>query len=120
MNSKMRFKQGSIIEDVMAGSSNNKSQFHSNFAEVTVIQPEHPLCGQRCEVVQVNRAHSPGITIKAPDGMQITMPVGWTDYVDSPDSSLSSGASHLLDLEGLLNVVSIVARIKNGDLETTQ
>lgn len=123
MDSKMQFKQGSIIDDVMPLTNSNKCQFSSYFEEVTVVQPQHPLCGQRCEVIQVSRADAPSITIKSPDGTQVTMPLGWTDYVNSSASSSPSGTSHtshLLDINGLLDVVKIVIRIKSGDLETSQ
>lgn len=122
MSNKMRYKQCSITDGGMAITGNNECQINPKIEEVTVVRTEHPLCGQRLEVVRVSRVKSPNIMIKQPDGSQITMPLSWTDYADSSDSSPAAGdsqVSHLLDVDSLLDVVKIVARIKNSELEAS-
>lgn len=120
MGNERRLKQSGIAECVMHYTSDNECQFNLPLQQVTITHPQHPLRGQSCEIIEVNRAGSPSIRIRHPDGMQSTMPLSWTNYVESPDPSSSSGASHLLDVNHLLDVVRIVARIKSGDLEAPQ
>jgi hypothetical protein len=122
MGDQMRVKQSGIAECVTDDANSNKCQFGFPPAHVTITHPRHPLQGQRFEFIEVNQGDAASVTIRHLDGTQNTLPLGWTDYVDSSASALSSDTtdtSHLLDLEGLLDVVKIVARIKNGDLEAS-
>jgi hypothetical protein len=122
MGNEMQLKQSGIAECVMDSSGNNKYQFNFPLTHVTITHPQHPLRGQRFEIIEVNQGDAPSITIRHPDGTQNTIPLGWTDYVDSSASALSSDTtdtSHLLDIKGLLDVVRIIAGIKSGDLEAS-
>ena len=122
MVNEMRLKQSGITEGVIHDTNNNECQFNFPPTHVTITHPQHPLQGQRFEFIEVNQGDAASVTIRHLDGTQNTLPLGWTDYVDSLASASSSDTtdtSHLLDLEGLLDVVKIVARIKNGDLEAS-
>lgn len=79
---------------------------------VKIIHPDHPLVGQKGEVVD---ASYPTITIRGADGSDLTLPMSWTDYAKSKGNGRSGNKGHQLSIEGLLEIAEIVLKAKPSD-----
>lgn len=76
---------------------------------VTIVSPQHSLHGQKAEVIKINQPPESDITVKLQNGSVVNLPLSWTDYI-APTKNIN--VAHLLEIEGLLEVVRLVKRIK--------
>jgi hypothetical protein len=79
-------------------------------AWVTVTHPHHPLHGQKLEVVRF--FGSKYFLVRRPDGgglAQISQ--SWTDYGGEQYQPHTGGSDHLLDIDGLRDIVKIIAQL---------
>ncbi len=79
---------------------------------VTIIHPCHPLYSQRMKVVGLYRSDELWITVQLPDGVHARIPAAWTDYGAPLEGDLPTAPRHLLDLEGLRQVIQVIDRIR--------
>lgn len=83
------------------------------FASVT--HPGHPLYKQKLKVLSIRRCKSvPRLVYLAKDGTTSTIRLSWTDYEGVPQGKPPLDSDYLLDIRGLLEVVKIVAHLKQG------
>jgi hypothetical protein len=74
---------------------------------VTITYQHHPYRGEKLELLQ-DMDHC--LYVLLPDGTRSLIPKRWTDY-----SNPSSEESHLLDIQGLLEITNMVARMKQKE-----
>jgi hypothetical protein len=79
---------------------------------VTITHPYHPLCGQQVEVICVRRGTDPDLVVRLPDGLHTAIAMSSTDYAAPPDCDLPSVPPHLLDLDGLCQIVQLIDHIR--------
>jgi len=77
---------------------------------VTITHPQHPLYGQRVEIVRARRGADPDLIIRLSDGYHGAIAASLTDYAGAPVSDLVAGAPVLLDPRGLLEIARLVAQ----------
>jgi hypothetical protein len=79
---------------------------------VTITHPYHPLRGQQVEVICVRRGTDPDLVIRLPDGLHAAIAMSSTDYAVPPDLDPPSVPPHLLDFDGLRQVVQLIEHIR--------
>lgn len=79
---------------------------------MTVTHPLHPLYGQPVEVVRVRRGVDPDLIVRLPDGRHAAIAQSWTATTLPSDGDAPSTMPPLLDVEGLAQLVVIIARIR--------
>jgi hypothetical protein len=82
---------------------------------VTISHPHHPLRGQRVEIVRVRRGIEPDLIVRLPDGLHAALAVDWTDYLIPDAAALSPPAPHLLAVDGLRQLVQLVAQVRHEE-----
>jgi hypothetical protein len=82
---------------------------HSGF--VTITHPHHPLRGQRVEIVRIRRGNDPDLIVVLPDGRHAAIALSSTDYASPAENSPTVAAEHLLDLDGLRQVIQLLDRL---------
>jgi uncharacterized protein DUF5372 len=75
---------------------------------VTITHPFHPLRGQQVEVILIRRGRDPDLIIRLPDGLHAAVAMSSTDYASPPEGDLPSGPAHLLDFDGLRQMVQLI------------
>jgi hypothetical protein len=75
---------------------------------VIITHPHHPLRGQQLPVVCVRHGESPDVIVRLPDGSHAAVALNATDYAADPSAALPAAASHLLDLQGLRQLVQFI------------
>lgn len=78
---------------------------------VTVTQRIHPLRGQRVRVIKVTRGANPKVTIKHPNGYNLTLDLDCTDYSEISNSSKKE-ASFLFTTKCLRQMAELIEQIK--------
>jgi hypothetical protein len=76
---------------------------------VTITHPGHPLHGQRVEVVQLGPGLDPDLIVKRADGRHFPIALSSTDSVPSNENESTPTPEHLLELQGLRQVVQVLA-----------
>jgi hypothetical protein len=84
------------------------SQTPSEF--VTITHPHHPLRGQRVEIVRLRRGIDPDLIVRLSDGRHAAIALSGTDYLAPPEVDSTSPPTHLLDLNGLRQVLRFLDR----------
>ena len=79
---------------------------------MTITHPYHPLCGQQVEVIRVRRGADPDLIVRLPSGIHATIAMSWTNYATSSDSDPPSVSPHLLDVNGLRQIVQLIDQIR--------
>ena len=79
---------------------------------VKIIHSSHPFYGQKLELLSITTDPDKSIIVQLPTGSRAVIPVGWTDYSESADSTPSSEGSHLLDVGGLCEVIEIIGAMR--------
>jgi Family of unknown function (DUF5372) len=79
---------------------------------VTVTHPLHPLHGQQVEVVRVRRGADPDLIVRLPDGRHAAVARNWTAETLPPVGDEPSIVPPLLAVDGLRQLVVIIARIR--------
>jgi hypothetical protein len=92
------------------------SQSPSGF--VTITHPHHPLRGQRVEIVRLRRGNDPDLIVVLPDGRHAAIALSSTDYAPPLESPPIIGAEHLLDLDGLRQVIKLLDRLARPERAT--
>ena len=82
---------------------------------MTITHPQHPLRGQRVEIVRVRRGMEPDLIVRLPDGLHAALAVDWTDYLVPDAAALAPAAPHLLAVEGLRQLAQLVAQVRHGE-----
>jgi hypothetical protein len=80
---------------------------------VTITHPYHPLYGQQVEIIRVRRGRDPDLVVRLPDGHHAAIAMSWTS--SSPPAPLEAPpiTPHLLDLNGLRQIVQLLEHIRN-------
>jgi hypothetical protein len=85
------------------------TQLSSQVSEfVTIIHPCHPLNGQQVEVIRVRRGPEPDLIVRLPDGRHAAVAENMTNYAGSTETEWLDDRLHLLDLEGLRQIVAFL------------
>ena len=79
---------------------------------MTITHPFHPLRGQQVEIIRIRRGTDPHLIVRLPDGIHAAIAVDWTDYATPSDLEPPSVPPHLLDFDGLCQVVQFIDRIR--------
>jgi hypothetical protein len=84
---------------------------------VTITHPYHPLNGQQVEVVRVRRGLDPDLIVRLPDGRHAAVAMSMTNHAGSTETEWLDGRLHLLDLNGLRQIVSFldVLQVPKGE-----
>src|SRR5262245_11722547 len=85
------------------------SQPSSGF--VTITHPHHPLRGRRVEIVRLRRGCDPDLIVRLPDGRHVAIALSSTDYLATPEGDPTPRPEHLLDLDGLRQVLQLLEHI---------
>jgi hypothetical protein len=78
---------------------------------VTITHPHHPLRGQRVEIVRLRRGIDPDLIVRLPDGRHAAIALTGTDYAAPPNGDPPPRSNHLLDLNGLRQVLQLLERM---------
>src|SRR5947209_12618619 len=78
---------------------------------VTITHPHHPLRGQRVEIIRLRRGKDPDLIVRLPDGCHAAIALSSTDSATPPDLPPPSRPEHLLDLDGLRQVIQLLDRL---------
>ena len=78
---------------------------------MTITYPDHPLRGQRVEVVRRGSGIDPDLIVKRADGRHFLIALSSTDIAPPNENDSPRGAKHLLELEGLRRVVEFLDRM---------
>lgn len=79
---------------------------------VTITHPHHPLNGQQVTVIRIRRGADPDLVVRLPDGTHAAIAMSLTDYAATPEAELPVAATHLLELDGLRQVVQLLDRLR--------
>ena len=82
---------------------------------MTVTHPQHPLTGQRVEVIRVRRGVEPSLVVRSPDGLHVALAFGWTDYPTPGAPVPSPTAPHLLSVDGLRHLAQLIAQFQHEE-----
>ena len=77
---------------------------------MTVTHPNHPLHGQRVQLIRVRRGPDPDLIIRMPDGYHGAVAASLTDYAGPVDPDLCVVAPPLLSIEGLWQIAQWVTQ----------
>jgi hypothetical protein len=89
----------------------NTSEVGTEPTHITITHPHHPLNGQTLELVGVLRGPNSRLVVKMPDGSHVRVVRDWTDYARVSGDSELPAASHLLPVEGLRELIKIIAQV---------
>jgi len=78
---------------------------------ITITHPHHPLNGQTLELIGVLRGPNSRLIVKMPDGSRAQVVRDWTDYAQLSGDVELPAASHLLPVEGLRELIKIIAQV---------
>lgn len=80
---------------------------------MTITHPNHPLFGQRVEVVRRRRGADPDLIIRLADGTHAAVAASLTDELGlvGPDPALA-GPLPLLDLDGLRRAAQFIRHLR--------
>jgi len=81
---------------------------------VTITHPHHPLCGQQVEVIRVRRGADPDLIVRLPSGLHAAIAMSWTNYATASDPDSSPVSPHLLDVNGLHQIVQFIEQIRRN------
>lgn len=81
---------------------------------MTISHPFHPLRGQQVEIIRIRWGTDPNLIVRLPDGLHAAIAVDWTDYATPSDLEPPSVPPHLLDFDGLCQVVQFIDHIRQG------
>jgi len=94
------------------GSSQYTTPFSQLLSEsVTITHPHHPLRGQRVAIIRVRRGADPDLIVRLPDGTHTALAMSSTDYAATPGAAPPEEPAHLLALDGLRQMVHLLASI---------
>jgi hypothetical protein len=85
------------------------SQSPSGF--VTITHPNHPLRGERVEIIRIRRGIDPDIIVRLPDGQHVAIAMSGTDYAAPGQSASTHSVLHLLDFKGLVQAAALIEQI---------
>jgi len=91
----------------------SSSQSLSGF--VTILHPNHPLCGQQVEVIRMRRGADPDLIVRLPDGLHAAIVMSWTDYALPSDCLSPPTPTHLLDFPGLRQAIQFIEHIRQQE-----
>ena len=82
---------------------------------VTIIRPNHPLCGQQVEIIRIRRGIDPDLIVRLPDGHHVAIAMSGTDYANPGQFAVSLSIPHLLDFQGLHQTAELVEHMIRQD-----
>ena len=88
----------------------NTSEVGTEPTHITITHPHHPLNGQTLELIGVLRGPNSRLVVKMPDGSPVHVVRDWTDYGRVSGDVELPAASHLLPVEGLRELIKIIAQ----------
>ena len=71
--------------------------------------------GQRVTLVRIRQGVDPDLIVQLPDGTHAALAMSSTDYAGAPAAAPPGGATPLLALEGLRQVVRLVERCRQRE-----
>lgn len=83
-----------------------------SWGSVTITHPHHPLTGQRVDIVRIRRGPDPDLIIRLADGTHTAIAMRWTASAASAEPTPCAGATPLLDIEGLWQIVHLLAHLR--------
>ena len=86
---------------------------------VTITHPHHPLRGQQVEIVRLRRGIDLDLIVRLPDGRHAAIALSGTDYLAPPEDDRPPRPGHLLDLNGLRQILQVLDRIAGAGRPTT-
>ena len=89
----------------------NTSKLKHDTEIVKLTHPFHPLYGQTADVIRLQRAKETRLIIKLSDGSHVPIDPEHTDFA----GRIMPGAAPRLDIDGLLNIVKMIKRMKVKD-----
>jgi hypothetical protein len=78
---------------------------------VTITHPHHPLNGKKLELLGVFRGPNSRLVVKMPNASTAWVKREWTDYVQVPEENEVIEASHLVQIEGLREMITIIRNV---------
>jgi hypothetical protein len=63
-------------------------------------------------VIRVRRGADPDLIVRLPSGIHAAIAMSWTNYATSSDSDPPSVSTHLLDINGLRQIVRFLDQIR--------
>ena len=91
----------------------NTPQIEGVKVKVRVIHPHHYLFGKSVEIVR-NIRDSEDVVIQLPDKTYTLISLQLTDYY-SPEGGVLKARAHLLDIDGLIEVVKLIDSIRSRE-----
>lgn len=83
----------------------------SSGIQLTITKHGHPQYGQQVLFISENRQDS-AVLVKLSDGFTASLPRSWTDYDIHPDRPKLHSSEVLLDVQGLREVMLLLAEFK--------
>jgi hypothetical protein len=93
----------------------------ANFGSTTITHPFHPLKGQQCLILEIQRSGSTErLVLRTPEGLTLFVPLEWTDSARPSLGSDDCGTASRIEALSLLKVSEIVRRLlgsNRGDVD---
>jgi hypothetical protein len=80
---------------------------------VTITHPCHPLHGKQVQVLYICHGPQVQLIVQFPDGLRAYVPLDWTDLTSPQQHDSPADSRHLLDLDGLRQVVQLIDCIRD-------
>jgi hypothetical protein len=82
---------------------------------VTILHPNHPLCGQQVEVIRIRRGADPDLIVRLPNGLHAAIAMSWTDYALPTCCIPPPTPTHLLDFQGLRQAAQLIEHFRQQE-----
>ncbi len=86
-------------------------------AWVTITHPCHLFYDQQVQILSLYQSDELEIIVQFPDDSRARIPASWTDYPTSQQRHPPADRAHLLDLNGLRQVVQLIDHIRRESQE---
>jgi hypothetical protein len=101
------------MKGLYLSSEHDTSVMGAEPTHVTIIHPHHPLKGQKLELIRVLREPNSRLIVKLPDGASTHLERDWTDYAQLSGAVALPDSTHLLQIEGLRELIKMVDQTRS-------